>query len=408
MSEMKLKLALDLGTTTLAGRLLGPGGSIVAEAQCRNPQSEFGFDVIRRLEAALDGHAGRLQLLLAQGISELVRKLLSQANATPSAIDAAAAAGNPAVTYLLRRLPPEEILFPPHRPRERSGALIPPGDLGLEFSVPLYIFPLVSGYVGGDLVAFVFAGGPAKAGTLFLDIGTNGEMALRTGQGWWTTSVAAGPAFEGAGISCGMPAEAGAVEDVFLEGDSLRLKTIGGATPCGLCGSGVASAVAAARQGGLIDHYGTLAEPGSVETNLARYLVETAGGRALRLYRDASVEILLTQEDIRSFQLAKGAVRAGVECLLHRAGANDPVRLLVTGAFGLHLPQDVLKTVAIIPQTMVESVCFIPDGALAGVCRSLTEDGGAAAIESLALQLRPYPLSGTPAFEKAFLEGMNF
>ncbi len=408
MSQENLRLALDLGTTTLAGRLLEPGGEIVAEAQIRNPQIEFGSDVIRRLEAALGGHAERLQTLLAEGIRSLVDDLLTRAGASPSVIAAAAAAGNPAMTYLLRGLPPEEILFPPHRPSNRSGVFISSSELPLGLRAPLYLFPLVSGYVGGDLLAFVFAQKEAPPGTLLLDIGTNGEMALLTERGWLTTSVAAGPAFEGAGISCGMVAEAGAVEKVVIEADSLRIKTIGGFPPRGLCGSGVVSALAAARKGGLLDSHGTLVAPGSIETNLARYIVETSEGRALRLYRDAFVEIKLTQEDIRHFQLAKGAVRAGIECLLKRAEPPRPADLLVTGAFGLHLPPGDLKTVAMLPETMINSVRFVPDGALAGVCRSMLEEGKMEEVEALALQLRPYPLSGTPAFEKAFLEGMNF
>lgn len=406
----RLSLALDLGTTTLAGRLLDAGGRILAEAKIPNPQRALGSDVIRRLEAALGGAGGQLQSLLVEGINGLCDQLLGQVGQPRSAISAAAAAGNPAICHLLRRLPVERILFPPHRPKELTGGELDPATLGLELPVPLYLFPLVSGYVGGDLVAFLYGLGEVAPGTLCLDVGTNGEMGLFTGQGWWVTSVAAGPAFEAGEISCGMPLQAGAVELVQLLGDRLQLRVHGGGPPRGLCGSGLASAVAAALQGGLLDQHGTIVEPLAVESNLAGCIIETDQGRALRLYRDAAVDLRLTQEDIRQFQLAKGAVKAGVESLLQRSGLNagEVGRVLLTGAFGFSLPDWVVKKVVMLPEAMVEKVEFIAAGALQGVSRLLTAADGPAQVAALASTLRPLPLSGTPSFEAAFLKAIDF
>ena len=140
--------------------------------------------------------------------------------------------------------------------------------------VPLYLFPLVSGYVGGDLVAFLFACPPSKATTLYIDIGTNGEMALYEDGRWWVTSVPAGPAFEGGEIACGMAAVSGAVNRVRVEDDALRLATIGNRPPLGICGSGLVETIAAALDGGLIDRNGTIVAPDTVTTNLARYIVD--------------------------------------------------------------------------------------------------------------------------------------
>ncbi|MBE0598619.1 MAG: DUF4445 domain-containing protein [Desulfuromonadales bacterium] len=412
-----LRLALDLGTTTLGGRLLAADGKVLAEAQLANPQAALGADVIRRLEAALGGEGERLQQLLVQGIELLLAQLLRQSGDRREEIGAAAAAANPAITYLLRRLSPAEILFPPHRPKNGQGGVVDPVDLGLRLPVPLYLFPLVSGYVGGDLVAFLYGYAeeasslvPASSSRFFIDIGTNGEMALYAGGRWWTTSVAAGPAFEAGGIAAGMPATAGAVEAVELDGDRLRLRTIGGGRPHGICGSGVASAMAAALQAGLIDRRGSLAAPGEVATNLARHLVESTHGRELRLYRDAGLDLRLSQEDIRQFQLAKGAVHAGAACLLQRGGveAAEVEKVVVTGAFGLSLPPDILKKVAMLPAGMIDKVSFVPGGALAGIGRLLREADGPAQVEKLTATLHPYPLSGTPAFEKAFLSSLDF
>ncbi|MEJ2698630.1 MAG: ASKHA domain-containing protein [Desulfuromonadales bacterium] len=410
MSEASLFLALDLGTTTLAGRLLDRSGHVLSEGKRSNPQAKLGSDVIRRLEAVRAGEGPRLQELLCGGIETLTAELLRRVARSRGDLAGAAAAGNPAVTYLLRGLPVDEILFPPHRPRHHQGVLLEGAGLGLDLPVPLFLFPLVSGYVGGDLVAFLFSRLPVAPGTFFVDIGTNGEMAVLSDSGWHVTSVAAGPAFDGGEISCGLPVGPGAVESVRMAGDSLRLGVIGGGPPRGLCGSGLAEAVAAALEGGLVDARGRIVEPAEVATNLARYIAETPTGNALRLYRDAAVEILLSQEDIRSFQLAKGAVRAGVECLLQRAGleASRVGQVVVTGAFGFSLSPEALKKVAMLPSNMVDKVRFVPGGALAGVSRFLLDPKGPAKVEELTSSLRPFPLSGTAAFEKAFLKALDF
>lgn len=410
MSSEALQLALDLGTTTLAGRLLDGAGRTLAEAKCANPQRVLGSDVIRRLEAALAGAGAQLQTLLSEGINGLVAELLRQAGSARSAITAAAAAGNPAICHLLRRLPVERILFPPHRPKELAGVALDAASLGLDLPVTLYLFPLVSGYVGGDLVAFLYGLEDVEPATFCLDVGTNGEMGLFTGQGWWVTSVAAGPAFEAGEISCGMALQPGAIEQVQLLGDRLQLRVHGGGPARGLCGSGLASAVAAALDGGLIDRHGTIAAPLAVCSNLANTIIETQGGRALRLYRDATTDLQLTQEDIRRFQLAKAAVKAGVESLLQRSGLNPEQvgRVLVTGAFGFSLPDWVVKKVVMLPEAMVEKVEFMAAGALQGVCRLLTAADGPAQVATLAATLHPLPLSGTPTFEAAFLKAIDF
>jgi uncharacterized 2Fe-2S/4Fe-4S cluster protein (DUF4445 family) len=416
MSEANFLFALDLGTTTLAGRLIDRNEVVLAEAKLSNPQRELGSDVIRRLEASLTGEGAHLQALLVSGIEALFSELLAQAGCSRADISAAAAAGNPAISHLLRNLPVEALLFPPHRPRERAGVFLDPADLGIDLPVPLYLFPLVSGYVGGDLVAFLY-GEESGASPLtphpsrfFLDIGTNGEMALFDGQGWLTTSVAAGPAFEAGEISCGMAVQPGAVASVRLEGDSLRLSVIGGGPPRGICGSGLAAVVAAALDGGLIDRRGNIVEAGEVATNLARHIADTPSGRALSLYRDAAFELLVTQQDIRNFQLAKGALKAGAECLMARAGLDsDRIgEVVVTGAFGFSLAPEVLKRVALLPPNMVDKVRFAAAGALAGVCRLLIDPSGPVKVQRLADVLKPYPLSGTPAFEEAFVASLDF
>jgi len=401
----QLLLALDLGTTTLAGRLLNRAGEVCAEATLFNPQAQHGADVLRRMEAALAGAAAELQHDLHHGIESLVDTLLRQCQGQRENIVSAAAAGNPAVSCLLQGLAVDKLLYPPHRPPSLAAT-----ELTLPcLPVPLFLFPLVSGYVGGDLVAVLYQFADCAAGTFFVDVGTNGEMALFNGEQWWVTSVAAGPAFEGGNISCGMLAAPGAVTGVRLNSDRLQLQVRGGGPPRGLCGSGLVEAIAAALAGGLIGADGTIADADEVDTNLMRYLGSDETGRTLRLYRDAKTLLQLSQDDIRQFQLAKGAIYAGAECLVARAGMTVDAldKVIVTGSLGFSMGRKAMQDVALLPHKMIDKVDFCDGGVVAGLSRYLI-GGDTEKLQRLADSLRPYPLSGTPHFEQAFVAALNF
>jgi uncharacterized 2Fe-2S/4Fe-4S cluster protein (DUF4445 family) len=275
--------------------------------------------------------------------------------------------------------------------------------------VPLFLFPLVSGYVGGDLVAVLYQCGDCDAGTFVVDVGTNGEMALFNGEQWWVTSVAAGPAFEGGNISCGMVATTGAVTGVTLDGERLKLQVRGSSQPLGLCGSGLVEAISAGIAGGLIAADGTIADIDDVDNNLTRYLGHNAQGRTLCLYRDAKTLLQLSQDDIRQFQLAKGAIYAGAECLVARAGMSiDALNtVIVTGALGFSMGRRAMKDVALLPENMIKKVIFSDGGVIAGLSSYLIR-GNAESLQRLTTTLHPYPLSGTPHFEQAFVAALNF
>lgn len=402
-----MKLALDLGTTTLAGRLLDANGAALAAAALENPQRNCGDDIVTRLQRARDGEAVALRHRLLSGVRELAEGLLAQVGRGMDSLTAVAAAANPGIAHLLCGWEVAPLLVPPYRPQQYAGVAVElPGPWP-----PLFLFPLVNGYVGGDLVAFVYGRPAPSAPTLYLDVGTNAELALFDGRGWQVTSVAAGPAFEGGGISCGRRLGPGAIVAVEADDDRLRPVTADGGPPLGLCGSGLLTAVAAALAAGLIDGSGRILAPAAVTSPLARYLVADGDGWALQLYRDARREIRLTQADVRAFQLAKGALRAGIDCLLARAGlaAAELAAVVITGAFGAALEPAALERVAALPPAMIDRVLFTRDGALAGVCRWLQSDEpGRTELRELVPRLNPYPLSGTPAFERAFLSAMNF
>ncbi|HWI40310.1 MAG TPA: ASKHA domain-containing protein [Verrucomicrobiae bacterium] len=411
-SAENLALAFDAGTTTLAGSLLDTASGLrLASASAPNPQREYGADVVSRMEAAhrSPGSAQRLSSLLTLELQRLGSLLLEECGAPWGRVGSVGIAANTAVTHLLLGLPVKSLIFPPHRPPSTGSRKVSTASVGWERDIPAFVFPLPGGFVGGDAVAFLHAELRPGETSLFLDIGTNSEIALSTPGGILATAAAAGPALEGGNLACGMAAVPGAVRGVSIDGDRVRLDTIGGGRPSGLCGSGVVEAISQLRRAGIIDAGGALLPPGEVPTLAGVRVVERDGAAAFLLYRDAGGELLLTQEDIRQAQLAKGAIRAGIEVLLERAGVPEEgvERLVVTGAFGAGLSPAGLKTLGIVSAKMIDICAFAGEGALRGVEAAL-RSGGSEEVEKLAASIRVIPLSGTPSFERHFLRQLDF
>ncbi len=418
-SSDRLAIALDLGTTTIAASLIDlESGIRLAAAGSLNPQREFGADVVARLAAACTSADAlhRMARLVNGELERLAKVVLAAAGASTESLATVAIAGNPAMEHLLLGLPVESLAFPPYRPLFSAGKTVTTADLGWQTEVDAYIFPLPGGFVGGDLVAFLYGTGvtgyrsPVTSHRLFLDLGTNGEIALTAGGKIYATSAAAGPAFEGGNLTCGMAALPGAVSGIAIADDKVRLTVIDGGTPAGICGSGVIETIAGLLAAGVLDATGRLLPAVEVSSNLANRLISRNGETAFLLYRDAEREVVLTQGDIRQVQLAKGAIRAGMEVLFERSCIHhDAVQeVVLTGSFGASLTPAALKNVGIFPEMMVKISSFVRDGALAGVEHAIRTPGGFGAVDDLAAALRVIPLSGTPAFEKHFLEQMNF
>ena len=415
----KLAIAFDLGTTTIAAALFDPQtGERLAMTGGLNPQREFGLDVVSRLDAALNSEGALLEMKgsVNGALEQMALELLAGAGAKASDLKIAAVAGNPAMEHILLGLPVKSLAFPPYRPLFTTGRMMNSAEMGWKTAVPAYIFPLPGGFVGGDLVAFLYGVdlacplSPLPACRLFLDLGTNGEVALMLGEKIYATSAAAGPAFEGGDLTCGMAALAGAISGVTLEGERVRFATIGGGPPLGICGSGVLETIAELLRTGLLDQTGRLRSPSEIPSNLANRIIDIDNEAAFVVYRDAKRVISLGQKDIRQAQLAKGAIRAGIEVLFDRSGISREAvqKVVLTGSFGARLDPGALKNVGILPAKMVNVCSFVREGALAGVGRSICTSGGIEEIDRLAKSIRVIPLSGTPAFEKHFLEQMNF
>jgi len=241
-------------------------------------------------------------------------------------------------------------------------------------------------------------------------MGTNGEIALVTGGTVWATSAAAGPAFEGGNLSCGMAALPGAISSVSIVDCKVKLATIGNTTPIGICGSAVIETVTGLLQLGIIEPGGRLRDSSEIPSNLATRVIVQQGENAFVLHRDARHLLVLTQGDIRQIQLAKGAIRAGMDVLADRARIRFQAltEVVLTGSFGAVLQPEWLKTIGIFDEGMLHITRFTPEGALAGVERAIIAGDGFASVEQLGTRFRVVPLSGTPLFETLFMQQIGF
>ncbi len=418
-----LGACFDLGTTTVVGELWDlASGKRLAVASRTNPQREFGADVISRTEHAAASAEGlsRLQKLAAGCLDEILAECLKAAGCLPADVHDLVVAGNTVMQHLLLGVTSEHIAMSPFAPVFTAGRTAPAAELGIAAApgALLSVMPAVSGYVGGDIVAGLLAtrllekDGPAAGPVLFIDIGTNGEMVLVADGKATGCSTAAGPAFEGARISRGMRAMSGAIEEVRFDGADLVCLTIDGATPRGICGTGLIDAAAALLGAGLMDETGRLLEPEELPAEtpapLRARLRMTEDGAEVLL--GASREVPLTARDLRELQLAKAAVRAGAETLLAEAGlaAADLSRVLLAGAFGSYIDPATALAIGLLPDVPVEKVSFGGNTSAAGARLALLDAARSERAAELAREVDYLELSGRSDFQERFAEAMMF
>lgn len=384
--------AVDIGTTTLAASLYGADGTLLAQASGTNPQAAWGADVISRIESALKGEDGALAACVRGAIDRLLEQLAAQARITPGEIDALVVTGNTAMLHLFTETSPEPLSHAPFAAERLFGEVCPAAGLGLSAcpGASVYLPRCVSAFVGADMTTALLAGGICgRAETrILVDIGTNGEMALWHDGALLCCSTAAGPAFEGAGLSMGMHGQDGAVDHVALRDGALLPHVIGGGPPKGICGSGVIDALACLLETGDLD------ETGLLETSPA----------------PIAPPAVLTQKDVRMVQLAKGAVSAGLRTLMHTAGISCPdvAELAIAGGFGSCLDAANAGRIGLIPQELVPRVRVLGNAALSGASMLLLDRELAPACERLARSARTLELSANPVFTQYYTEGMLF
>jgi len=375
VTEKHYAIGIDIGTTTVCAELLDlVSGKKVAAASDYNGQIRFGDDVITRIVYSQKGDGlAELQDAVVSTINGVIDELLSAAGVQREHVAQIVAAGNTTMTHLLLRIDPKYIREAPYTPAANFLSSMPAAELGIDIGdhVLLYTLPMVASYVGGDVVSGVLASGIYldEALTLYIDIGTNGEVVAGNCDFLMTASCSAGPAFEGGGLRHGMRASAGAIEQFAVNPATLEpmILTIGMERPRGICGSGLISIVAELLMSCIID------QNGKFKTDLPTDRIREGrdGLEYVLAWAEQSAtdeDIVITEADIDNLIRAKGAMYAGCLTLLESAGLSfeDLDRVIIAGAFGNFLNVEKAITIGLFPEIPHERFMFIGNGSLMG------------------------------------------
>jgi len=384
-------LAVDLGTTTVAAALISPEGEIIAEAGKASSQRSYGEDVISRIEASMNGSTKLLSDLICTAVDDMVQELAAACGIDAAEIDALCITGNTAMLYLLTARDPTALSRAPFVADRLFGEQIAAEVIGLSAlapDTPVLLPPCISAFVGADTVCALLSTslceGPESA--LMVDIGTNGEIALWHKDKLTVCSTAAGPAFEGAGISMGMRGELGAIDRVNLYGDKLIAHVIGEVPPKGICGSGLIDAVACLLELELVD-----------ETGYMEHEQEIIAG-----------PVRLSAEDIRMLQLAKSAICAGVTTALKLENITPEQlkSIFVAGGFGRYLSPESAARIGLLPRVLCKKMKTVGNAALDGAAMLLLRRDALAKAQRLAKSATVLELSTSAAFADHYMSGM--
>jgi len=395
----KYGAAVDIGTTTVCARLYDENGFLSTSA-APNPQAVFGADVISRIGAQLAGNGDALKTLICDCIKNLLQEAAKKAGISYSAIDAVVITGNTAMLCLLTNTDTEPMSHMPFTSNDYFGRYISPSELGLS-AAKVYLPMCISPYVGADITCAVLACGMQNSTdtVLLADIGTNGELVLSKSGVMTCCATAAGPALEGAGITCGSMAVPGAVDTVTAAGDHLECTTIAGSEPVGICGSGIIDAIAAFLDAEIMEDSGLLDD----ECEIAPYLDDE---QAIQL----AGNVYVSQKDVRMVQLAKSAICAGMRTLIKNQNITeeDVSELLVAGGFGKHIRFESAAKIGLIPPALQEKANAVGNAALAGAAMMLRDTSLIEAANSIARNCKVIELDQDPAFMDYYTSGMLF
>ena len=408
----KLGVAIDIGTTTVAVFLydLATGKQLAVDSG-RNAQRAYGADVISRIQySAGEGGLGRLQKAICEQISASVDTVCRKAGRGREEVMLVSVAGNTVMGHLFDGLSPVAIGVAPFKPESLFGDFRPAETLlpGLAPEAKIYLCPALAGYVGGDITAGLLSSGAWKMeeSCLFIDIGTNGEMGLGDKNGYLCCATAAGPAFEGAEIECGMGGAPGAINSVKYEDGEIRFTVIGDGEALGICGSGLIDALAAMLRCGAIEGNGRMITPDEApESFRARLRRGEDGG--MRFY--LTDKVYVSAADVRQLQLAKAAIRAGIETLLaqrHECYA-DIRHVLIAGGFGAFMNVDSACGIGLLPPAVRDRTRHVGNSAGAGAALTLAEDQRTL-LREITDRCDYLELSSSAMFMEKYIECMVF
>ena len=400
-----LGMAVDIGTTTVVAHLHDLAtGERLATVGRPNPQIAFGSDVISRISASMDGKLDLMADVIQDALREMKAKLCAEAGVPADAVSRIAIAGNTVMQHIASRLSPDTIGVNPFTPLSLFG-----DERVIEGVGTCYFARCIAGYVGGDITAGMLACALDRGGTrLFLDLGTNGEMALAHGGRIVCCATAAGPVFEGANIRFGMPASPGAIAHVsYGEGD-LRLDVVGDAEPIGICGTGIIDAVALMVKLGVVDETGYLLGADELDGPLARFAGEVDGRNVFHLVDDRSVYI--TQDDVRNVQLAKAAVCAGILTMAQAASVDVSATesLEIAGGFGAYLDLESAAAIGLFPPGLLPCAASVGNTSGEGATALLLSQAARKREADIVAKCDYLELSTSAAFNGFYVEMMEF
>jgi uncharacterized 2Fe-2S/4Fe-4S cluster protein (DUF4445 family) len=420
-SDKIFGIAVDIGTTSVVAKLIKMSdGQCIATEAALNPQSKYGDDVISRIAYAHnDKNLSELNRVITDCINDLVTQLCSKTSVAANSIYEMCVVGNTTMNHIFLELPVSQLGHAPYKAFSLESHDLPAGKLRIAMNPAgnVYTVENIAGFVGSDTTAVALAVDidSAEEMTLVVDIGTNGEIVLGTKDKLYAASCAAGPALEGARITCGSRAAEGAIEAVVVNEGDIDLDVIGNCPARSICGSGLIDAVAVLLDLGIIDLTGRFIGPAKLDEKvppaILSRITEEDGEPAFVLSEDNNgYKVFLTQKDIRETQLAKAAIRAGIKLLQKRIGlvGDDIKHILLAGAFGNYIRKESALRIGLLPKVPLERIVFVGNAASSGARMALVSQHYRDKSRELAKKIEYVEIAHESEFQDVFADSILF
>ena len=409
--QEKYGIAIDIGTTTVAMELIDlKNAKIISKVADVNSQVKFGFDVMSRIAFTLENKEGlsTLQKSIVDTLNTLINKLIDKSKIKKEDIAELAVSANTTMCHILLGESVESLGKFPFLPGFTEVKRVCAKDIGIDIDATLITLPHISGFLGSDIVSGVYASGicdDKDKNILFIDIGTNGEMLLKTDNNLLATSCAIGPALEGMNISCGIRAGIGTIDDFHIDEAGISYTTIGNTEPIGICGSGVLSMVRELLKSGFINKMGAI-DKKCLDSNHSFIKADDSGKPFIKI----NDNLYFTAKDIRQVQLAKGAILSGIRALIKKAGIEtcDITRVCIAGQFGKYISMDSFFGVGLLPKEFEGKVEYLGNTSLTGAYMALLDKNAIEYMTEISVETEFFELSKLEEYEKIFAKALRF